>query len=188
MNALRVSLGIVLGIALLVTSACSPLQQRGAASPEFTLLAPHTLGAELSVYQQVHWQFQQQSHNLEIALDIRQQSLQMVVLTTLGRRLATLSYESGQYQLKREPGAPDNIPYQQLLADIQVMFWPLAALNAAAGNSGWHFEQQQQRSAWYDGRLIARVNAGDSWSWHGTYQYQNLVAGYQLQLQSVVLP
>jgi hypothetical protein len=181
------SLAAVLCIALLATSACSTLQ-RGPASPEFTLLAPHTLGAELSVYQQVHWQHQDDSHNLEIALDIRQQSLQMVVMTTLGRRLATLSYEAGHYQLKREPGAPGNIPYQQLLADIQMVFWPLAALNAAASNSGWHFEQQQQRSAWYDGHLIAQINTGDSWSWQGTYEYQNLVAGYQLQLQSVVLP
>jgi hypothetical protein len=138
------------------------------------------------------------SHNLEIALDIRQQSLQMIVMTTLGRRLATLSYTQGQYHLKAEPGAPDTSPYQQLLADIQMIFWPLAALNGAGG--GWHFEQyfeqrlgqrleqQQQRSAWYDGRLIARISTRDSWSWTGAYQYHNQINGYQLSLQSVQLP
>jgi hypothetical protein len=178
---------------LALTAACA--SSRGnLTTPVFTPLPPATLGAEISAYQQLHLQRDGDSHNLEIALDIRQQSLQMVVMTTLGRRLATLSYAQGQYHLKREPGAPDTIPYRQLLADIQMIFWPLVALSTADGDGddGWHFEQhfeqQQQRSAWYDGRLIARISTRDSWSWTGAYQYHNQINGYQLSLQSVQLP
>jgi len=61
-------------------------------------------------------------------------------------------------------------------------------LNADTRNSDWDFKQQGQRTAWYDGRLIAQISATESWSWRGSYHYQNLVDGHQLRIQSVLLP
>jgi hypothetical protein len=188
MRAAAILLRLLLCGLLPALYACAAIAPAADTEPGFTLLSPASLGAELSAYQQLRWTRAGERQQLDIALDIRSNSLQMVVLSPHGRRLATLGYQQGSYRLQREAGAPANIPYRQLLVYLQWIFWPLEALNNANINSGWHFQQRQQRCAWYDGELIACIDAQSTSPWSGRFHYRNNTGDIELSLQSVLLP
>ncbi len=179
---------LLLGAIMLLFAACTSPTGRQQAMPAFTLLAPDSIGANASVFLQVELASADEQQLLQLALDIRGRTLQLVVMDTLGRRLATLAYENNSYQLRREPGAAKNIPYRQLLGVLQMIFWPLDALNRANAGHGWEFRQQEQRRAWYNGQPYARIDARETAPWTGRYDYYNQLDDSRISLQSVPLP
>jgi hypothetical protein len=125
---------------------------------------------------------------LHMAIEVTPNHLQLVVMDTLGRRLATLSSSGDGYQLKRAPGAPKTIDYRRLLAALQITFWPLETLNGELGPAGWQFVQRGERGAWYYGELAARVSSEETAAWTGRYQLFFPRDGFHWNLQSVLLP
>ncbi len=189
MNNTRAGLRYLLLCALVLAgTACISPASREQALPTFELLPPTSIDTDASAFLQLQLRADDGLRLLQLALDIQGQTLQLVVMDTLGRRLATFTYEDERYQLRREPGAPASIAYRQLLVVMQMIFWPLDALNRANGDLGWEFRQQNQRSAWYDGELYARINARETAPWSGRYDYHNLLDGSRISLQSVLLP
>ena len=174
-------------VVVLALAACAAGGRRQRAMDAFTLLPPNSLGADISVFQQLELQSGGSNRLLQLALDVDSEHLQLVVMDALGRRLATLSWQQGDYRVQREPAAPRDIPYRDLLISLQMIFWPIETLNESNRASGWHFEQQRQRTAWYHKRQAARIDSQLDSPWSGRAHYLDLIDGHQLALQSVLL-
>lgn len=173
----------------LLLMACNSGSMRNSPLSEFSLLAPASLGTDVGAFQQ--WDIHRHDNTvqtLQLALEIRGNSLELVAIDPLGRRLGSLSYEGDAYRLEMQPGVELAVDLRQLLAVLQTALWPLEALNENNGAQGWHFVQQlNQREAWYHGENVARITRRESAPWSGRYHYRNH-AGDEFSLQSSRLP
>ena len=68
-----------------------------------------------------------------------------------------------------------------VLADLQLMHWPLAALAPSLAAAGLRLEQAgQERRLWQGERLIARVRYKPGRHWPARVEYENLERRYRL--------
>ncbi len=160
----------------------------GKADPEiknFVLVSPDALGREVSAYQQLLVTQGARSRQLTLAVDIRQSKLQLVVMSSLGQRLATWRYDAYRYALQVEPGAPADLPYRHLLVAMQWVFWPQDAL-AGVNGSSWRFSDN---GVYYRDTLVAKLGRPGLRvaSWDGEYRVEFQASGLKLDLLSTPL-
>lgn len=110
-----------------------------------------------------------------------------VCVNPLGLRVFTLGVAGdGALTAERGPGVPEQLDPARIAADVQLAYWPLAALETAYANSRWRVTQPapDTRRLWLDRRVVAEVHYGDVNPWNGRLWLVNLRYGYVLAIQS----
>lgn len=119
-------------------------------------LAPASLGRELAVVQQLDIQVAGQSRSLDVALEVDAQSVRMAFLQ-LGQTVARLEWDGRQLEQSLAPGWPKVVSAERVLSDLQLVWWPAAAVRAGLA-PGWQLaESPQTRELSHEGRVVVSV-------------------------------
>ena len=142
--------------AALVLAACASAPFAPPAATPMLRLAPSSLGRELAVVQQLDVQVAGQTRSLEVALEADAQSVRMAFLQ-LGQTVARLEWDGRQLAQSLAPGWPRVVSAEQVLSDLQLVWWPAAAVREGLA-PGWQLaESPQTRELSYQGRVLTSV-------------------------------
>jgi len=192
---MRRSALLLLSGACMALSACAgpslgvkadPAVQAGADTLLFAPLAPSTLGHAVDAEQVLSAAYGARESTLRCIVTVEADVLQVVGLTASGQRVFSLRYDGAQIDGERSPFAPEQIDPQHILADIQLAFWPLAPVAAAAAERGWQVSEPRPglRRVTGNGRIVAEVHYADADPWNGRLWLSNFVAGYSLDIRT----
>ena len=129
------------------------------------------------------------SGQLQLAVDSAGGTMQVVIMDALGRRLATLQLDGRSHELRREAGARIDLASADLVAALQLTFWPLETLQAATRGTPWRVDGGQERRLWYHGDLLAAAAPGGGAGlerWRGRYRYLDYRHGRRIDFHSTV--
>jgi len=174
-------------------SACvgmRPMQaQRNDAG--WPLLAPATLGATRTANQILRVAHGEQEATLNCVLDADGEHVNIVGMTALGVRAFTIKFDGVAVNAEAQPGVPQSLSPERLLNDVQLVYWPLAALKKALANSSYEISEPTlgTRRLKRNGKLAAEVHyaQGADQAWQGRAWLANLEFDYTLTIDSKLL-
>lgn len=124
----------------------------------------------------------ERTQNLHAVLSTLPGETRVVALTETGVPVFQLRQTATDLEISRSPLLPRQVPMRLILADIQLVFWPVESLRADLP-SPWRVEREQQGRALYNGeRLEARVRYQDCDGWSGPATLDNIHHGYRLTI------
>lgn len=175
-------------VLLLMLSACSslPLQE----APGFPPLAPAMPGASRSALQLLHGAFGDRELAFQCVVDATPARLTLVGLGAQGQRWFSLRHDGTALVLEPGPLMPAVLDPRRVLADLQLLLWPLGALQQAFAGTAWQVSEPvaATRRLRRDGRLIAEVHYAGADPWLGRAWLSNFEFGYSLAVESQPLP
>ena len=118
---------------------------------------------------------------------VTEAQVDVIALLPLGPRAFSLSWDGTQLKSESAMKNEQAPKPEQMLADLELAFWPLAALQNAALNTDWSISEPQAgtRRIVHRGRLYAEVRhdrGGDAWD--GRTWLVNFPQGYSLDIES----
>ncbi|MFA5938397.1 MAG: DUF3261 domain-containing protein [Sinimarinibacterium sp.] len=182
--------GEFLYIAAALLSACAAVPPASDANRSYLpILPPASLNAERSAEQVLHAAYGEREATLHCIVDVSAERLRVIGLTALGQRVFTLTQDASGVRVERSPFAPGELQPQDILADIQLAYWPLATLQAVLPPDTRLTEPRPGlRRLFRDKRLAAEVHYAAEDPWNGRLWLVNLERGYGLDITSRTLP
>jgi len=179
------ALSFVLSVASLL-NACAQAPVQSQASPPRPLAAPATLQTDRVAQQIVRGAFGEREMTMNCIVSVRGDLLTVIGLTALGARVFTIRYDGSQVQVEKELPTPPQLTAERLLADIQLAFWPSAALQPVLAQQGWRLTEPfpRTRRLWRGSALVGEVHYDDDDPWRGRSWLVNLQHGYTLGIES----
>ena len=112
--------------------------------------------------------------------------MSVIGLNAVGVRLFTLRYDGQQVTEEKSFPVPEALTPRRLLADIQLVFWPLAPLQDALRPAGYEVSEPAPgtRRLRRAGRLIAETHYAGADPWVSRSWLSNFEFGYSLQIDS----
>lgn len=179
--------GVSWGWVLLAAIAVDSLGCAGAPAQPARLglkLAPATLGVSLSLQQHLSIERQGRVDELDAALEIDAERLDMVGLA-LGQRILTLHYDGLELQSWRHPLVPEQLRGEDVLEDLQLTLWPLDVIEKALP-AGWTIaEAGRRRTLRLLDQPVLVIDYSGEPRWSGKIELTNLRYRYRLTIQSV---
>lgn len=173
----------ILTVLLLALVACATEPSRQV--PARPLLPPASLGAERSANQIVHGAVGTREMTVNCIVTVSRDTMSVVGLSAIGMRLFTIRYDGRDVQVEAGIPLPERLTPEHLLADLQLVFWPLqvlkdAGLDVAQYDSGTRYLRR-------DGRVIAEAHYGSADPWTARSWLVNFEHDYSLQIDSSAL-
>ncbi|HEY8538503.1 MAG TPA: DUF3261 domain-containing protein [Steroidobacteraceae bacterium] len=173
-------------LALLVLAGCASQRSHigdGGARP---LLAPATLGEERSVTQIVRGAFGPREMTMNCVVTVKDGVMTVVGLNAMGVRVFTIRYDGAMTTVDNSLPVPPQLTPERLLADLQLVHWPLRPLQSALSNGGWELSEPAPgtRRLRRGEQLIAEVHYAGADPWQGRSWLVNLEHGYTLSIES----
>jgi hypothetical protein len=167
-------------------SACALLQRP---LPEFPLAAPNKVSAR-EFQQSIAVEYRQQHFQLLVAGHISAEAVELAALTPEGVSLFTLRYDGEHMDVRYQLAAADSVRKQQLppaaiVADLQLVYWPVAALNERGGKHWQVRETATQRELLLDGKPVERATYSGADPWSSPVQLEHLRYGYHLTITTL---
>ena len=182
--------GLLIAVAMAGCAAVPPAAAPGPAlAPQNEmppLLAPATLGASRDALQILRVAFGEHEVVLRSVVHVSPQQIEVVILTALGQRALSMSWDGGNWKIETAPMVPTGLRPESLVADLQLALWPLPVLQAAYHAAGWEVTEPGGgvRRLRRDGKLVAEVEYADADPWHGRYWISNFRFGYALAIEA----
>jgi hypothetical protein len=169
----------------LLAGCAGVARQAPASAPQRPLAAPAAVG-ERSVSQVVRGAVGARDIVLHCVVSARDGTLSVVGLNALGVRLFTVNYDGERVQATQATGVPEQLTPELLLADLQLVFWPLPALADKLRPAGYELSEPLPgtRRLRRGDRLVAEVHVAGPDPWSGRSWLVNLEYGYSLQIDS----
>lgn len=122
-------------------------------------LPPPGLTPPLHQQQLLTGTFNGKVQSLLVMLSVEPDHLSLAGLSSLGIRLFMLTYDQHGIHTEQSIVLPQLPPASQVLADIMLSHWPLAAWQAQLPN-GWHLQDEGQTRKLLapDGRLVTEIH------------------------------
>ncbi|MFC3107951.1 DUF3261 domain-containing protein [Undibacterium arcticum] len=147
-------------------------------------LAPAALGASISLQQHLTVQRDGRTDELDAALEVDPEHLELVGLA-LGQRVLTLHYDGQNLQSWRHLMLPAQVRAEDVLEDLQLTLWPLESIRQALP-AGWRAEESGlRRTLFLDDAPVTVIDYSGTPRWSGTVELSNLRYHYHLTIQSV---
>jgi uncharacterized protein DUF3261 len=171
-------------LALLVIGACA--SSPPPAPAPWPLVAPAALGGERVVSQVVRGAFGSRELTFSCVVTIKDGSMTLVGMNSLGLRLFTVRYDGKAVQSETTPAMQGAFMPERLLADMQLVFWPFASLEKPMREAGWQLSEPAQgmRRLRRGDRLIAEAHYGGEDPWSARSWLVNFEQDYSLQIDS----
>lgn len=156
-------------------------------SPIPTLhLPPAAYGVNLSLNQRLSFSRLDDGTTqppLEALLELDAHHLQLAGMG-MGQRLLTLHWDGQQLHSQRHPRLPATVQAEDVLQDVQWVYGPGPALQAALP-TGWQLDEQNNvRELRHGGTLWLRVRYQSRDHWQGVAELEQLRRGYRLRIES----
>lgn len=178
------------GLALLLASCASqPSASPSPAANTAPLAAgPPPLSGPVS--QTLQAAFAAQTASLQCGMSASGNDWNAVCVTPFGLRVLSVGVNHGVVTAEKGVGVPAQLRPEQVLADMQLVFWPQAALDTAFAGSAWQLSSPAPRTRRLTeaGQLVAEVHYADSDPWNGQVWLSNLRYGYSLIITTAAAP
>lgn len=165
-------------VILVLLSGCALLQP-----PPISLLNTNSEYSLLVVQQQ--WQVSRagEDYRLQAMLQLEERRWTLVIMDSLGQRLATLVHEQA-LAVQIHKSHPLQRHWVELAQKLQFIYWPLADLQQL-GVEGWIFSDREKvREVLFSGILAGHVVYSDDTPWQGITRYTHNKSGLQLVIES----
>lgn len=141
--------------ALVLTACATP-----PATPSTPLLrlSPAALGRELTLVQQLTIQAAGQSRSLEVALEADADGVRLAFIQ-LGHTVARLTWDGRTLEQSLSPGWPKVVSAERVLSDLQLVWWPAAAVRAALPPDWQLIDTPFARELQFNGRRVTSMTA-----------------------------
>ena len=150
-------------------------------------LAPAALGASISVQQHLTVEREGRIDELDAALEVDGERLDLVGLA-LGRRVLTLHYNGETLEAWSHPMFPAVVRAEDVLEDIQLTLWPADAIRKALP-TGWQIEENGLRRTLSLTKMpVMVIDYSGAPRWSGKVVLSNLRYRYRLTIESVSNP
>jgi hypothetical protein len=147
-------------------------------------LPPAALGASISLYQHLSVEREGRIDELDAALEVNPERLDLVGLA-LGQRVLTLHYDGETLRSWRHPMLPAQLRDEDVLEDLQLTIWPVDAIRSALP-AGWRIEETGLRRTLLIGDVpVMVIDYSGQPRWIGKIELSNLRYHYRLMIQSV---
>jgi len=173
----------------MLLSSCASLHPPSEAANARPLLAPATLKGDREATQIVHGAFGARELTMHCVLTVHGDILTVVGLTALGVRAFTLHYDGKEIQVDHDLPVPPQLTPERLLADIQLVYWPLSALQPVLQKAGWQLTEpfSGTRRLRRGATLIAEIHYAAADPWNARSWLVNLQHSYTLGIESTSL-
>jgi len=173
-------------VALLCLGGCAATPPARPALVSRPLLAPATLGQERTVSQVVRAALGARELTFNCVVTVKQGAMSVIGLNAVGLRLFSVRYDGATVQADKSPGAPTEFDPAHLVADLQLVYWPIETLQPALTQSGWQLSEPVPgtRRLRRGERLVAEVHYATLDAWTGRSWLVNFEHGYSLQVDS----
>jgi len=191
---LIVALALALALAV-VLAACAqtPVAQRLQLPP--LQLSPASFGTSVSLAQRLTvlqlptgaaLERPTAEHSIDAQLEIDPDAVRLAAFA-LNQRVLMLAWDGRALQAQRHLLLPAEVDATRVLRDVQLVYWPLAAV-AAALPGGWAVDDAgPQRRLSFEGRTQVQIDYAGTPRWQGRAALDNRLEGYRLTIQSSVL-
>lgn len=173
--------GLPAGLAAILTAACS------APPPELTppTLAP-PLGPARHILQLVTATWPGGSDSLLCALELNAERIAMAGTSKDGLSLFNLSYDGENLALDKNPLLPDAIDPRAIVADMQLIYYPVAQLQDRLP-PGWYLQSGANRRELFQGaeKIAEIVYRSDEADWPRHAELSNLRYRYRLTIDTL---
>ena len=147
-------------------------------------LAPVTLGTSLSLQQHLRIERPGRIDELDAALEVDAERLDMVGIA-LGQRILALHYDGSSLQSWRHPLVPEQLRGEDVLEDLQLTLWPIEVIEKALP-AGWSIaENGRRRTLRLLDQPVMVIDYSGEPRWSGKIELTNLRYQYRLTIQSV---
>jgi len=180
--------GLFVALALLGLGACASAPPRSATSPP-PLVAPASLGSDRVVNQVVRAAFGARELTFNCVVTVKDGTMTLVGLNSLGVRLFTIRYDGKAVQSEAAPAMSGPLVPERLLADLQLVYWPLPSLAQPMAVAGWQLSEPATglRRLRRGEQLVAEAHYSSEDPWSGRSWLVNFEFGYSLQIDSQAL-
>jgi len=145
-------------------------------------LAPAALGESISVQQHLKVERDGRTDEMDVALQVEPDAVDVVGLA-FGQRVLSLRYDGKQLTEWRHVMLPSQVRADDVLEDLQLTLWPLAAV-AQALPAGWRVgEHGLRRTVYLDDEPIMLIDYSGLPRWSGTVVLENLRYKYRLTIE-----
>ena len=178
----RAALGV---LTLLLLGACASTAPAPPPARLGLKLAPAALDASISVQQHMRVERAGRIDELDAALEVDAQHLEMVGLA-FGQRVLSLHYDGKALTTWRHVMLPAQVRAEDVLEDMQLTLWPAAAIRAALP-AGWSVSDDDgglRRTVALDGAPVTLISYSALPRWSGTVVLENLRYHYKLTIQN----
>lgn len=149
--------GLLIAVMLAVGCAGNARRDSGAGAASVELrLSPASLGHELALQQQLVFSFRQSQYTLDALLEVDALEVRLAV-QSFGRPVLRLHWDGVELQQRRYEGLPAALRAEAVLSDLQLTYWPLAAIRAALPDEWSLREGDGVRRLYRHGREMMRI-------------------------------
>ncbi|BBL57370.1 hypothetical protein MKFW12EY_09830 [Methylomonas koyamae] len=173
--------GLPAALASILIAACTPPPPT-AALPE--LAAPQ--GPTRHVLQLVAASWPGGNASLLCVLELNAQRIALAGTSKDGLSLFNLSYDGENLVLDKNPLLPDTVDPRAIVADMQLIYWPVAALQYRLP-PGWHLQTGATRRELFQGeeKIAEIVYLSSETDWPRHAELANLRYGYRLSIDTL---
>lgn len=148
-------------------------------------LAPATLGASISLQQHLTVERGGRIDELEAALEIDSERIDLVILA-MSQRVLSLHYDGLSLESWRHPSVPIELGAEDVLEDLQLTLWPVEALRPVLP-AGWRIEENGRHRILLAGEVpVTEIYYSGEPRWNGKIAVINLRYRYRLTIESVL--
>lgn len=165
------------GALLLLLAACA------APRPWFEPLEPGSLNRPTPIRQLVTVERGDGSQTLQTVLTRGSSGLTLVGLSSVGQRVFTMSWDGSEATLSSRVAELSRLDPLWMLTDIQLAYWPLAALQTALPEGFKLEEIGTLRVLWQDGELLWMRASESTSPWQSEVMVFNASLGYRLRIR-----
>jgi hypothetical protein len=174
------------GPALILLAAlaggCGALKPRPS-DPGLSLMHPRDLGESIRVTQSLAFQKGENRFEALAVIEADAHSIAVAGLGPLGNRMMALRWDGKSLEQERDPMLPAEFPLELILRDIQLAYYPEAALRRHLETIHWVLDEKENvRSIRKKGIEIIRIAYGGVKRWSNTVVFEHRELGYVLEI------
>ena len=175
---------IVVGL-LWSLCACTFSSALGRANPQRPLIEPTERDHSQQLTQALSIVHKDEAHQLLGVIELTPNKTAMAVFTPEGLKLFSVVQNADGLAIETHPMLPEFVNPRQMLADAQLVNWPIAALRTALSGP-WRVEQTSTaRRLWWHDRLILEAIYQDSIVEWQTVELSSPRTDYRLMIRAV---
>lgn len=149
--------GVLLALAVIALAGCQMLGVRSS-PPAPPLLEPGSADLAVQMNQRLTLTLDGKRHHMISVVSVTPEQTRMTGFTLTGQRLLDIVHEDGKVSAWQSEQVKRDIPARWLLAQLQLAYWPEAALQEAY-RSPWLFSQKGPRRALHlEGELEVMIS------------------------------
>ena len=165
-------------------SALAPSASGALPAPPALQLPPAQLAQDFQAVQRMQVQTRGQARSFDVMLEASRAQLQLAILQ-LGQTIAVIGWDGHTLTRQLAPGWPEVIPAAQLVSELQYVWWPLEAINAALPSPAWQLQQSPaHRQLKHGEETVLDIRSSRTSEEDGTITLVNHAQGYTVVLQT----